>query len=84
MDRPRPEVIVASTLYLMSSCLLDPTPCACRVRAILAHLETIMDRDGFDPVLRATAIQLHAHWREVAERLAGTPSAAETAPSVLH
>jgi hypothetical protein len=66
MDEARPEVIVASTLYLISGCILDPSPCACRVKAIVAHLERMMSMDGLDPVLRATAIQLHENWCRVA------------------
>ena len=69
MDQPRPEVIVASTLYLISGWIFDPSPCACRVRAIVAHLERMMQTDGLDPVLRATAIQLHESWKRVAESL---------------
>jgi len=67
MDQPRAEVIVASTLYLISSVAFDASPCPCRVLAIVAHLERMMQMDGLDPVLRATAIQLHANWQRVAE-----------------
>ena len=73
MDQPRPEVIVASTLYLISSWIFDPSPCACRVRAIVAHLEHMMRTDGMDPVLRATAIQLHETWQRVERNLAQFP-----------
>ena len=66
---PRPEVLVASTLYLISGWAFDPTPCACRVKAIVAHLEQLMSADGIDPVLRATAIQLHESWHRVVVRL---------------
>lgn len=69
MDQPRPEVIVASTLYLISSWVFDPTPCACRLKAIVAHLERMMEMPGLDPVLRATALQLHESWHRVAQNL---------------
>jgi hypothetical protein len=69
MDQPRPEVIVASTLFLISGWVFDPTPCACRVHAIVAHLERMMVMDGLDPVLRATAIQLHESWQRVAAKI---------------
>jgi hypothetical protein len=78
MDQPRPEVIVASALYLISGWAFDPSPCACRVQAIVAHLERMMTMDGLDPVLRATAIQLHESWRRVAAKLAS--AAAEVEP----
>ena len=80
MDQPRPEVIVASTLYLISGWIFDPSPCACRVRAIVAHLERMMDTDGMDPVLRATAIQLHETWQRVERNLAQS-AAASTEPA---
>lgn len=69
MDDPRPEVIVASTLYLISGWAFDPAPCACRVKAIVAHLEKMMGMAALDPVLRATAIQLHESWHGVAEKI---------------
>jgi hypothetical protein len=69
MEQARAEVIVASTLYLISGWVFDPSPCACRVQAIVAHLERMMTMDDLDPVLRATAIQLHESWRRVAQRL---------------
>jgi len=74
MDQPRPEVIVASTLYLISGWVFDPSPCACRVRAIVAHLERMMVTDGLDPVLKATAIQLHESWQRVEARLIANAS----------
>ena len=76
MDQPRPEVIVASTLYLISGWAFDPSPCACRVRAIVAHLERMMQTEGLDPVLRATAIQLHEHWKGVILRIEKAPQEA--------
>ena len=79
MDQARPEVIVASALYLISGWAFDPAPCACRVRAIVAHLETMMTIEGIDPVLRATAIQLHESWHRVAARIAEP----EAAPAVV-
>lgn len=75
MDQPRPEVIVASTLYLISGWVFDPSPCACRVRAIVAHLERMMVTDGLDPVLKATAIQLHESWLRVEAKLIASASA---------
>ena len=84
MEQPRPEVIVASTLYLISGWIFDPSPCACRVRAIVAHLERMMQTDGLDPVLRATAIQLHESWKRVAERLCEGPHGTDGAQPVLH
>ncbi len=81
MDQPRPEVIVASTLYLISGWAFDPSPCACRVHAIVAHLERMMTLDGLDPVLRATAIQLHESWQRVASRLAESGETDAVAPS---
>jgi hypothetical protein len=69
MEAPRAEVIVASTLYLMSAWVLDPSSCGCRVHAIVAHLERLMQMDGLDPVIRATAIQLHEHWQRVANQI---------------
>lgn len=69
MEQTRPEVIVASTLYLISGLAFDPTPCACRVRAVVAHLERMMTLEELDPVLRATAIQLHASWQRVVAKL---------------
>jgi hypothetical protein len=69
MDQTRAEVIVASTLYLISSWVSDPSACACRLRAIVAHLERMMRMDGLDPVLRATAIQLHEHWLGIARKV---------------
>ncbi len=69
MDEPRPEVIVASTLYLISGWVFNPSHCPCHVRAIVAHLEKMMDTDGLDPVLRATALQLHENWQRVARQL---------------
>ena len=74
MDQPRPEVIVASTLYLISGWIFDPSPRACRIRAIVAHLERMMQTDGMDPVLRATAIQLHETWQRVERQLDQMPS----------
>lgn len=73
MDDNRPEVIVASTLYLISGWAFDASPCACRVRAIVAHLERMMDMAGLDPVLRATALQLHDSWHRVAQRIDEAP-----------
>ena len=84
MDQPRPEVIVASTLYLISGCIFDPSPCACRVRAIVAHLETMMQTDGLDPVLRATAIQLNESWKRVAEQLREVPHASDGVQPTFH
>ncbi len=86
MDQPRPEVIVASTLYLMSSWVFDPSPCPCRLQAIVAHLERMMQMPDLDPVLRATAIQLHAHWRGIEPGRAAEPGPLEdeTAPLVFH
>lgn len=81
MDQPRPEVIVASTLYLISGWAFDPSPCACRVHAIVAHLERMMTLDGLDPVLRATAIQLHESWQRVASRLVESGETDAVAPS---
>ena len=81
MDQPRPEVIVASTLYLISGWAFDPSPCACRVHAIVAHLERMMTLDGLDPVLRATAIQLHESWQRVVSRLAESGETDAVAPS---
>ncbi len=69
MDQPRAEVIVASTLYLISSWVSDPMACRCRLRAIVAHLERMMQMDGVDPVLRATAIQLHEYWLRIARKV---------------
>ena len=69
MEAPRPEVLVASTLYLISGWAFDPAPCACRVKAIVAHLEQLMGTADIDPVIRATAIQLHESWHRVAKRL---------------
>jgi hypothetical protein len=77
MDQARAEVIVASTLYLISSVVFDASPCPCRVRAIVAHLERMMQMDGLDPVLRATAIQLHASWQRVAEDIVAGADGAE-------
>jgi hypothetical protein len=76
MDQPRAEVIVASTPYLISGWVFDPTPCACRVRAIVTHLERMMQMEGLGPVLRATAIQLHENWGRVVQKIeaAGAPS----------
>ena len=76
MDDTRPEVIVATTLYLISGWAFDAAPCACRVRAIVAHLERMMDMAGLDPVLRATALQLHDSWRRVARKIDEAPAAA--------
>ncbi len=84
MDQPRPEVIVASTLYLISGLAFDPSPCACRVKAIVAHLERMMTMDGLDPVLRATAIQLHESWQRVAGKIDAGPAIADDVPAVLH
>ncbi len=88
MDQARPEVIVASALYLISGWAFDPSPCACRVRAIVAHLERMMTIEGLDPVLRATAIQLHESWQRVAVRLVepeqADPLAMPDATKVLH
>lgn len=81
MDQPRPEVIVATTLYLISGWVFDPSPCACRVQAIVVHLERMMAMDGLDPVLRATAIQLHESWQRVATRLAASAPSDEPTPS---
>lgn len=69
MDEPRSEVIVATTLYLISGCILDPSPCACRVKAIVVHLERMMGLEGLDPVLRATALQLHESWHRLAQAM---------------
>jgi hypothetical protein len=80
MEQARPEVIVASTLYLLSSWVLDPSSCACRAHAIVAHLERMMTMDGLDPVLRATAIQLHENWRRVAQTLDRPAPAPAPAP----
>jgi hypothetical protein len=80
MDQPRPEVIVASTLYLISGWAFDPSPCACRVRAIVAHLERMMSLEGLDPVLRATAIQLHDSWQRVASKLVDSAEDEAVAP----
>ena len=84
MDQARPEVIVASTLYLLSSWSLDPAPCACRVQAIVAHLERMMTMDDLDPVLRATAIQLHENWRRVARKLEQASAEPAAATPVWH
>jgi hypothetical protein len=84
MEALRAEVIVASTLYLMSAWVLDPTPCGCRVRAIVAHLERLMRMDGLDPVIRATAIQLHEHWQRVATQIAGSDASAIAPNRSLH
>ncbi len=73
MDEPRPEVIVATTLYLISGWAFDPSPCACRVKAIVAHLERMMQTPGLDPVLRATALQLHDSWHRVALKIDQAP-----------
>ena len=83
MDQPRPEVIVATTLYLISGWMFDPAPCACRVKAIVAHLERMMEMPGIDPVLRATALQLHESWYRVARRMDDTP-APDEAVALLH
>ncbi len=84
MDDPRPEVIVASTLYLMSGWAFDPSPCACRVKAIVAHLEKMMGMAELDPVLRATAIQLHESWHRVAEKIDASPQADTGSPHRWH
>jgi hypothetical protein len=80
MEQARAEVIVASTLYLISGWVFDPSPCACRVQAIVAHLERMMTMDDLDPVLRATAIQLHENWRRVAHELEQPAPAPAPAP----
>lgn len=82
-QQPRAEVIVASTLYLISSWLFDPSPCSCRLAAIVAHLERMMGMEGLDPVLRATALQLHEHWQRAATRSAQT-AALEEAQALPH
>ena len=82
MEQSRPEVIVASALYLISGWAFDPSPCACRVKAIVAHLERMMVMEGLDPVLRATAIQLHESWHRVAKQI-GEPSVADEGPVAL-
>ncbi len=84
MDDPRPEVIVATTLYLISGWAFDPSPCACRVKAIVAHLEKMMDMAGLDPVLRATAIQLHESWHRVAENIDAAPEAQAVVTPLWH
>ena len=84
MDDTRPEVIVASTLYLISGWAFDPSPCACRIRAIVAHLERMMQMDGLDPVLRATALQLHESWRRVAQKIDVEPGQASAAQQTVH
>ena len=76
MDESRPEVIVASTLWLISGCIFDPSPCACRVNAIVAHLERMMRMEVVDPVLRATAILLHENWCRVARQFDADAEAA--------
>jgi hypothetical protein len=84
MDQPRAEVIVASTLYLISGCVFDPTPCACRVHAIVAHLERMMQMEGLDPVLRATAIQLHENWRRVVQKIEAADEPSSQSHLVWH
>ena len=84
MDDTRPEVIVASTLYLISGWAFDPSPCACRVRAIVAHLERMMDMAGLDPVLRATALQLHESWHRVAQKIDDAPAETNGTRPVWH
>ncbi len=78
MDQPRPEVIVATTLYLISGWVFDPAPCACRVKAIVAHLERMMEMPVLDPVLRATALQLHESWHRVAREMDQATEAVES------
>jgi hypothetical protein len=82
MDQPRAEVIVASTLYLISGWVSDPSPCACRLQAIVAHLERMMQMDALDPVLRATAIQLHEHWQRIARKVEAESEAAESSTNL--
>jgi len=84
MDQPRAEVIVASTLYLISGWVFDPTPCACRVHAIVAHLERMMQMEELDPVLRATAIQLHESWQRVVKKLEAAPEPISELRPVWH
>lgn len=84
MDQARPEVIVASTLHLISGWVFDPSPCACRVRAVVAHLERMMQTDGLDPVLRATAIQLHESWERVERQLTQMPAEGTAPHALLH
>ncbi|MEO8936193.1 MAG: hypothetical protein ABI277_07225 [Burkholderiaceae bacterium] len=84
MHDPRPEVIVAATLYLISGGAFDPSPCACRVKAIVAHLEKMMDMTDLDPVLRATAIQLHESWHRVAEKIDAALEAQAVVTALWH
>ena len=84
MEDTRHEVIVASTLYLISGWAFDPSPCACRVRAIVAHLERMMQMEGLDPVLRATALQLHESWHRVAQKIDVEPAPPSGAQQTWH
>jgi hypothetical protein len=64
----RPEVLIASTLYLMSQCALNQI-CPGRAAMVLQHLSLIAKRDDLDPMLRSTAVQLTQLWSAAREAL---------------
>lgn len=64
----RPEVLIAATLHLMSSFILQ-RGCLRLAATIQRHLALLAERDDLDPILARTCAQLRVQWAAALEAM---------------